>query len=113
MIRVTALYPNSPGARFDHDYYQTVHLPLTEKLMRPHGLLWVEGDRPISPADGASSSLVAQTHAYFATVEQAKAAVRATMRELAADVLNYSSVTPKLEFHEVFKVQPSPSGDQE
>jgi uncharacterized protein (TIGR02118 family) len=104
LIRVTAIYLNAEGARFDHEYYRRVHLPLTEKLMRPLGLLWVEGDRPLPRPDGTRSSLIAQTHAYFATIESGQAAVSAAIRELAADVPNYSSVTPSLEFHEVFKV---------
>ncbi len=106
MIRVTAIYTNAEGMRFDHAYYQRVHLPLTERLMRPLGLLWVEGDRPVPRHDGQPSTLLAQTHAYFATEEQARAAVAATIRELGADVPNYTNVTPRLECHEVFKIEP-------
>jgi uncharacterized protein (TIGR02118 family) len=103
LIRVTAIYLNAHGAHFDHDYYRRVHLPLTEVLMKPLGLLWVEGDQPLPRTDGQPSTLIAQTHAYFQTAEAARAAVRATIRELAADVPNYSSVRPSLEFHEIFK----------
>jgi len=103
LIRLTAIYLNAHGAHFDHDYYRRVHLPLTEALMKPHGLLWVEGDQPLPRTDGQPSTLIAQTHAYFQTAEAARAAVHITIRELAADVPNYSSVRPSLEFHEVFK----------
>jgi hypothetical protein len=27
MIKVSVIYPNKPGARFDHDYYRMKHLP--------------------------------------------------------------------------------------
>ena len=27
MIKVSVTYPNQPGARFDHDYYRTKHVP--------------------------------------------------------------------------------------
>lgn len=33
MIKITLLYPNSPGGRFDHDYYETVHMPLSIALL--------------------------------------------------------------------------------
>jgi uncharacterized protein (TIGR02118 family) len=33
MIKVTVMYPNTPGSRFDHDYYRDVHMPLVHKLM--------------------------------------------------------------------------------
>ena len=106
MIRVTAIYTNAEGMRFDHAYYRSVHLPLTERLMRPLGLLWVEGDLPLARPDGRPSTLLAQTHAYFATEEQARAAIAAAIGPLAADVSNYTNVTPRLECHEVFKIEP-------
>ena len=106
MTRATALYMNSEGARFDDAYYRSVHLPLTDRLMRSLGLLWVEGDRPMPRPDGRPSTLLAQTHAYFATEEQARAAVAATIGQLAADVPNYTNVMPRLEVHEVFKINP-------
>jgi hypothetical protein len=30
MIKVSVMYPNSPGVRFDHDYYREKHLPLID-----------------------------------------------------------------------------------
>jgi uncharacterized protein (TIGR02118 family) len=106
VIRVTALYLNGDGARFDHSYYRSVHLPLAERLMRPLGLLWVEGDVPLPRPDGRRSTLLAQTHAYFATEEQSRAAIAAVIPQLAADVSNYTNVTPRLECHEVLAIKP-------
>jgi len=33
MIKVTILYPNRPGSRFDHDYYLNTHMPLSVKRL--------------------------------------------------------------------------------
>ena len=33
MIKVSVMYPNEPGLRFDHDYYRTKHLPLIKSRM--------------------------------------------------------------------------------
>ena len=30
MIKVSVMYPNNPGARFDHDYYRDKHMPLVK-----------------------------------------------------------------------------------
>ena len=30
MIKVSVMYPNKPGARFDHDYYRDKHMPLVK-----------------------------------------------------------------------------------
>jgi uncharacterized protein (TIGR02118 family) len=28
MIKVSVMYPNTPGARFNHEYYREKHMPL-------------------------------------------------------------------------------------
>ena len=33
MIKVSVLYPNKPGARFDHEYYKSRHMPLVKERM--------------------------------------------------------------------------------
>jgi uncharacterized protein (TIGR02118 family) len=33
MIKVSVMYPNTPGARFDHEYYRDKHMPLVKDRM--------------------------------------------------------------------------------
>ena len=33
MIKVSVLYPSKPGNRFDVDYYLTVHMPMSARLL--------------------------------------------------------------------------------
>jgi hypothetical protein len=33
MIKVSVMYPNTPGARFDHAYYRDTHMPLVKARM--------------------------------------------------------------------------------
>src|SRR5690242_14837545 len=33
MIKVSVMYPNTPGARFDHAYYRDKHMPLVQARM--------------------------------------------------------------------------------
>ena len=33
MIKVSVMYPNTPGARFDHEYYRDKHMPLVKNRM--------------------------------------------------------------------------------
>ena len=33
MIKVSVMYPNTAGARFDHAYYRDKHMPLVKRLM--------------------------------------------------------------------------------
>jgi uncharacterized protein (TIGR02118 family) len=30
MIKVSVMYPNTPGARFDHSYYKDKHMPMCQ-----------------------------------------------------------------------------------
>jgi uncharacterized protein (TIGR02118 family) len=32
MIKISVMYPNPPGARFDHAYYSNHHMPLVKSL---------------------------------------------------------------------------------
>ena len=34
MIKVSVMYPNTPGGRFDHDYYRDKHMPLVKERER-------------------------------------------------------------------------------
>ena len=33
MIKVSVMYPNVPGARFDHEYYRAKHMPMVASKM--------------------------------------------------------------------------------
>lgn len=36
---VQVVYPNVSDATFNYDHYLQVHMPLAEKVWRPHGLI--------------------------------------------------------------------------
>ena len=35
MVKISVLYPNKPGSRFDVDYYLNTHMPLAARLLGP------------------------------------------------------------------------------
>ncbi|MBE3045513.1 EthD family reductase [Candidatus Bathyarchaeota archaeon] len=39
MATLTALYPNTPDARYDVDYYINIHMPLVQQHWKQYGLL--------------------------------------------------------------------------
>jgi hypothetical protein len=45
MVRVTVLYPNETGKRFDHAYYAKKHLPMVMERLKSSGLLRYEVDK--------------------------------------------------------------------
>ncbi|WP_028007022.1 EthD family reductase [Solimonas flava] len=97
MIRVSALYANRAGARFDHAYYALRHIALVREQLTPHGLLRVEADRGLAGGGGGEAPFVAAAHLYFASVERFEAAFAAAGAAVLADVPNYTDLQPQLQ----------------
>ena len=101
MIKVSILYPNQPGSRFDLDYYLNQHMPMTiEKLGESlrgvsveHGL---NGGLPDSPPP-----YVAMCHLLFDSVEAFQSAFAAHAEALQGDIPNYTDVTPVIQISEI------------
>jgi uncharacterized protein (TIGR02118 family) len=66
MVRVTVLYPNEAGKRFDHVYYASKHLPLVMERLKGSGMLRYEVDKGLAGGGpGAPAPFVAACHLYF------------------------------------------------
>jgi uncharacterized protein (TIGR02118 family) len=48
MVRVTVLYPNESGKRFDHAYYAGQHLPMVMERLKGYGMLRYEVDKGLT-----------------------------------------------------------------
>ncbi|UXI66826.1 EthD family reductase [Tahibacter amnicola] len=96
MIRVSGFYRWRDGARFDHADYAGRHMAMARELLQPFGLTRLESDRRLSAAAPASGEIVAASHAYFATVEDAQNAVVKAGASLLADAANYTDLVPEI-----------------
>ena len=101
MIRLTILYPNKPGSRFDFDYYLKTHMPMAEKLLGSalKGLSverGIVGITPESPPDHT-----ALCHMLFDSMEAFMAAFMPHAEALQGDVKNYTDVEPVIQFNEI------------
>jgi uncharacterized protein (TIGR02118 family) len=93
MIRLSVLYPATPGSRFDWDYYLGAHVALVHRLVDPLGLVKIEIDRGIGGMPpGAPAPFHAVGYLYFNTLEEFQTALFATAPELIADQANYTDV---------------------
>ena len=101
MIKVSVLYPNDEGTRFDIDYYCNRHIPLVQGLVGEalkgvqveHGLA---GDEPGSPP-----TYHAMGHLLFESVESFQAAFGPHAEKILADIPNYTDAPPVLQISEV------------
>ena len=93
MIRVSVFYPESDGAKFDHDYYRDKHVPLCVKTWN---LDRAEIDK------GINGPYVAAVHFRFESLEAMQAAMGgAGTSDVTADVANYTTITPVIQTSEI------------
>ena len=101
MIKVTVLYPNRQGAKFDMDYYCGRHIPMVrEKLGTAcKGISVEQGMAGMPP--GAPAPFIALAHVYFDTVESFQAAFAPHAAEIMADLPNYTDIEPTIQISDV------------
>ena len=95
MIRFSVMYPRLEGARFDHDYYSTHHVPLAQ---RAWGVDHADIDR------GISGPFVAAAHFTFESASELRAALATpASAELTADRSNYTDIEPVVQTSEIVR----------
>ncbi|MCZ6535863.1 MAG: EthD family reductase [Chloroflexi bacterium] len=101
MIRLTVLYPNLKGSRFDWDYYVNVHTPLAKKRFGDHVLKW-EIDRGIE-GEGSGEPAPYQVAAYITltSLEDFRKVMEEHGKELKGDFPNYTNVYPQFLISEI------------
>ena len=74
MIKVSVLYPNGEGRRFDMDYYCTSHMPMVRKKLGAacKGIAVEQGLGGAEP--GATAPFTAMGHILFDSMEDFQAA---------------------------------------
>ncbi|PCC98010.1 EthD family reductase [Halopseudomonas pelagia] len=101
MIKVSVMYPNKPGARFNHDYYRDTHMPLVKKLMGDACDHYTV-DKGLSGATpGTDATYIAMCHIYCESVEVFQRSFGPHAGTLTADVPNYTDLTPVFQISEV------------
>ena len=101
MIKVSVMYPYQADARFDHDYYRDVHMPLLKARMGEACLFYTVDKGLAGGAPGQHPAYVAQCHIHCASVEAFQRGFGPHAKEIAADVRNYTDIAPVMMVSEV------------
>ena len=102
MVRVSVLYPNEPGKRFDHAYYASEHLPMVMERLKGFGMLRYEVDKGLAGGGpGAPAPFVAACHLYFNDVADFQKGMAAHSAEILADIPNYTDISPQIQISEI------------
>jgi uncharacterized protein (TIGR02118 family) len=101
MIKVSVLYPNEEGKKFDMDYYTGKHMPMVQSRLDSMGLLRIEVERGLSSADpSAPAPFVAIGVLYFNKVEEVHEAFKTHGRGIMGDIPNYTDISPQIQISE-------------
>ena len=101
MIKVSVMYANAPGMRFDHGYYRDKHMPLVKARMG-EGCKYYTVDRGLAGgAPGAPAPYVAMCHIFCDSVEAFQAGFGPHAKEIMGDIANYTDQAPVIQISEV------------
>jgi uncharacterized protein (TIGR02118 family) len=101
MIKVTVMYTNAPGARFNHEYYSDKHMPLVKSRMGAHCKYYTIDKGIAGGAPGAPATYVAMCHIYCDSIEAFQAGFGPHAKEIMADIANYTDQRPVIQISEV------------
>lgn len=106
MIKVSVMYPNKPGTRFDHAYYRDQHMPLVQKLMGSACRFYTVDKGLAGGGPGDPPTYVGMCHIYCDSVEAFQASFGPHAQEIMGDIPNYTDLTPIVQISEVVVGQP-------
>lgn len=101
MIRVSVIYPNIEGKRFEMDYYCEKHIPMIKAKVGA-ACKDVIVDQGMSGAQpGSKPGFIAWAHFLFDSPETFQSAFIPHLKEFSDDIPNYTDIEPIFQISEV------------
>ena len=101
MIKVSILYPYKAGEIFDHDYYKNTHLPFIKSKMGDSCIKYSVDRGICGGAPNSDPLYIACCHIYSESIDSFYAGFGPHRREIVADVVNYTSISPQMQISEL------------
>ena len=101
MIKVSVMYPNTAGARFDHEYYRNKHMPLVKARMGDACKSYTVDKGLGGGTPGAPATYVGMCHIFCDSVEAFQAGFGPHAQEIMGDIPNYTDLSPMIQISEV------------
>ena len=101
MIKVSVMYPNTSGARFDHAYYKDKHMPLVKARMGDACNSYTIDKGLGGGAPGAPATYVGMCHIFCDSIEAFQAGFGPHAKEIRGDIKNYTDIAPIMQISEV------------
>jgi uncharacterized protein (TIGR02118 family) len=101
MIKVSVLYPNAAGTKFDMAYYLNHHIPMVVRLVGS-ALKGVSIEQGISGEEpGSKPPYVTTAHLLFDSVEAFQKSFGKHVQEIMDDIPKYTNSQPLIQIGEV------------
>lgn len=103
MIKVTILYPNGEGKKFDMDYYTHTHMPMVASLLGD-SLKLFEIDKGIAGRTAADPiPYLAIGYLYFDRLSAYQNSFKPHAEKIRSDIPNYTDIQPVIQISEVVR----------
>ena len=103
MIKVTILYPNGDGKKFDMDYYSNKHMPMVASLLGD-SLKLFEIDKGIAGrTPDETIPYLAIGYLYFDKLSAFQNSFRPNAEKIRKDIPNYTNIQPVVQISEVLR----------
>jgi len=101
MYRVSVMYPNQKGARFDLNYYKTTHMELVKQHLQPFGLVKTDVERGVSGGGDLPAPYVCIGNLYFDSQAGYDRGIAAAGSILRGDIVNFTDIAPVRQISEI------------
>jgi uncharacterized protein (TIGR02118 family) len=101
MFKVSVMYPNKEGARFDHTYYRDKHMPLVKARLGDACKSYTVDKGLAGGAPGAPATYVGMCHIFCDSLEAFQAGMAKHGKEIMGDIANYTDIAPVMQVSEV------------
>jgi uncharacterized protein (TIGR02118 family) len=101
MIKVSVLYPNRKGMKFDMTYYLQHHIPMVRQLLSP-ALKSISVDQGLSGEEpGSLAPYHAMAHLVFDSVQDFQTSFGPHAEPIMADIVNYTDSEPVVQISDI------------
>ena len=97
MIKVSVLYPNGDGHKFDMDYYCNSHMPMVKQKLGSacKGVAVEQGLG--GPEPGSPAPFAAMGHLLFDSIETFQGAFGPHAETFMSDIPNFTNIAPSIQ----------------
>jgi uncharacterized protein (TIGR02118 family) len=101
MIKVSVMYPNVAGTKFDMTYYLGHHIPMVRRLLGS-AVKGVSVEHGISSEEpGSPAPYIATGHLLFDSVQAFQTSFAPHAQEITEDIQKYTNSEPLIQIGEV------------